>query len=85
MNLNRKEINRMIDKLPYEEYIEVGNFIAYLSLKRGREVIKKTDVNLLSNDEKIANQKKSREDRKNSHVFGKDEGLRYLHSKIAHI
>lgn len=83
MSVNREELKRMIDYLREEETIEVIDFIGYLNMKRDREELNNTDVNVLSNDENLINQVlKSRKNRVNNQVYNKEKGLEYLNSKV---
>lgn len=83
MRVNREELKKLIDFIQEDDAVQVYDFISYLNMKRERETIEQMDLDQFSTDKKIIQQvQQSREDRKNGHIYGKEQGLDYLQRKI---
>ncbi|MFC0271719.1 hypothetical protein ACFFIX_09645 [Metabacillus herbersteinensis] len=84
MSVDREILKRMIDQISEEDAVEVFDFIGYLNMKRGSAIsLHKSDVESLSSDQVLIRQvQKSREERKNGHIYNQEQGLSYLRDKI---
>ena len=83
MSINREELKRMIDQIPEQDALEVYDFIEYLNMKRDKATLNEMEVDYLAKDENLIRQvQKSRDDRKNGHIYSKEQGLEYLRKRF---
>ncbi|RHW43513.1 hypothetical protein D1B31_02315 [Neobacillus notoginsengisoli] len=73
MGVNREELKRMIDQIPEQDALEVYDFIEQLNMKREKVTLNEIEVEYLAKDENLISQvQKSREDRRNGRVYGRE-------------
>ncbi|WP_240035126.1 hypothetical protein [Neobacillus notoginsengisoli] len=63
----------MIDQIPEQDALEVYDFIEQLNMKREKVTLNEIEVEYLAKDENLISQvQKSREDRRNGRVYGRE-------------
>ena len=83
LSINREELKRMIDKISEQDALEVYDFIEYLNMKREKAVLNEMDADYLAKDETLIRQvQKSQDDRRNGHIYNKEQGLEYLRKRF---
>ncbi|SFE28289.1 hypothetical protein SAMN05216238_1128 [Lentibacillus persicus] len=83
MSVNREELKQLIDFIHEDDAPEVYDFIGYLNMKREREAIDQSDLDLFTRDKELIRQvQKSQEDRTSGRIYNQEQGLKYLQNKI---
>lgn len=83
MGINREELKKLIDQIPEQDALQVYDFIGYLNMKREKADQGQPDFSFLENDPDLIHQvQRSREDREQGRIYGKEAGLEYLQEKI---
>jgi len=83
MGINREELKRLIDQIPEQDALQVYDFIGYLNMKREKTTRELPDFSFLEEDPDLIRQvQRSREDREQGRIYGRETGLEYLQAKI---
>jgi hypothetical protein len=83
MGINREELKRLIAQIPEQDALQVYDFIGYLNMKREKTAQKLLDFSFLEEDPDLIRQvQRSRQDREQGRIYGREAGLEYLQAKI---